>query len=116
MKKSLIIVLLVLTVLAPCFSLTVKDLQGIWLLRLNGDEVGYLVITNYTGIIRSGSSGEDTIFDLKLDDSGNGGYRLTFERRGSVNETYTGWVSSNGRQIAGFYVKNGAEYPWWAEK
>lgn len=116
MKKSIIVVLLLVFAVIPSFALTVKDLQGLWLLRMNGNRIGYLEIKNYTGVIRIGDSAEDTVHDIKLEEAGSGGYRITFKRRGSVNQAFTGWISSDAKQLAGFYVQDGAEYPWWANK
>jgi len=42
--------------------------------------------------------------------------KLAFKRTGSYNQTYIGWISSDKKQMTGYYVSNGKEYPFYTFK
>ena len=92
-------------------------LDGLWNFRANGTAVGFMDLNGSNGKLRLGSSGEDRVNITKLQSTGSiGAKKIHIVRRGSYNQEFIGWVSYDGKQMAGYYVHNGQELPWSAVK
>jgi len=93
------------------------EFDGLWNFRANGTAVGFMDLNGITGTIRLGSSGEDSVQIITLKSTGSiGAKKIRIIRRGSYNQEFIGWVSYDGKQMAGYYIHNGQELPWSAVK
>lgn len=93
------------------------SLDGTWNLRCNGTATGEMSIVGKEGKLQVGSSGNDKIEIVKKGTTGkSGALEIQFKRTGSYNQTFTTWVSTDKKQMAGFYVSGGKEYPFYAYK
>lgn len=94
-----------------------KDLSGTWIIRCNGTARGAMTISNDKGSFQVGSSRNDKISIVKQERTGSAGaLEIKFERTGSYNQTYFAWVSSDKKQMSGYYTHAGKEYPFYAFK
>ncbi len=92
-----------------------KDLNGGWALRCNGTATGQLTINNSQGTLQVGSSKNDKISIVKNQKTGSSGAsEIQFQRTGSYNQMFYGWISSDKKQMSGYYVQSGKEYPFYA--
>ncbi len=111
-----LIVATIITIIMPGHILA-SSLDGLWNFRANGTAVGFMDLKGNNGKLRLGSSREDTVHITQLNTTGSiGAKKIHIIRRGSYNHEFVGWVSYDGKQMAGYYIHNGQELPWSAVK
>lgn len=115
MKK--IFWLFIISLFSFCINVYAGLLDGSWNIRANGTAVGSMNLTGNEGTIQIGTSGLDTVRITKLSSTGSlGAKSINFERRGSYNQSWIGWVSSDNQQMAGYLIHQGQEFPWSATR
>ena len=117
MQMKKIINFALLTVFIMSANTYAGQLDGLWNFRANGTEVGFMDLNGRSGKLRAGSSGEDSVRITKLKRTGSiGAKEIRMVRRGSYYHEFVGWVSNDGKHMAGYYIQNSQKLPWSAVK
>jgi len=114
MKRTILLLLLLVTAVsskaAEVFDLTANGTAKATL-TLNQ------IFPNASGTFVSSDYGSDQVKITQMSSTGDlGALKIVFQRSGRWNQTYTGWVSSDRKQIAGYYIHNGQQFPFSAKK
>lgn len=91
------------------------DLNGEWDLRCNGGIDGILFLENNGGYIQMGAKEDISIQESAITGS-LGAMEIVFEETGINDQLYYGWISSDKKQMSGFYTYDEKEEPFYAYK
>lgn len=92
------------------------DLNGEWDLRCDGGSYGILFLENNGGYIQLRAKEDISILESAINGS-LGAMEIVFETTGSNNQLYYGWISSDKKQMSGYYYTyDDKEEPFYAYK
>lgn len=114
--------ILILTVLGSLTIISCNVFKGLdapadtsttYFMRANGSADGKLTLKKTVGSLQLGSSGLDVVYDIVISKTnGNGPAKIDFKRKGSYSQSFFGWMSTDEKQISGYFESGGKKFPF----